>query len=123
MAIDISNPLEWNLIERQSIVSDYGWPFPFVFQANFFEIAVGIRPKGKPDWHYGGYLNQKLIATPSTAAELGVNLVQVASFRLSCNQWQGIELADAQPFPYACQIVFPPYFRSVDVEIYGRNDL
>ena len=124
MSFDLSDPLEWNLVIRQDVLSINNQPIPpLPFIVESYEIVIGVKVPDKPTWKWGGYLNQRLIALPSSTAQLFGNLVQVDSWRLTCQIYQGIALDRDRPLPYSLQVTFPKYFRAATVECFARNDL
>ncbi|WP_309737008.1 hypothetical protein [Chamaesiphon sp. OTE_75_metabat_556] len=124
MSIDISNPLEWNLVYRNSLVAGAsGTITPVVFTSAHHEIIVGIKVADEPTWRWGGYLTAQVDALPSSTAQLFGSLIQIKSYRLTCRQYQSIDLNPALPLPFVCQIDFPRYFRSCQVEVFARNDI
>jgi hypothetical protein len=124
MSIDLSNPLEWNLVYSGSLssVNDLRLA-PVNFITTHHEIIIGIRVSGKPTWRWGGYLTEQIAALPSSTADLFTALVQIHQYRLTCQQYQAIDLDPAIPLPFICRIDFPPYFRACDVQVYARNDI
>jgi hypothetical protein len=124
MAIDLSNPLEWNLVYREALQSDRDLPIPkFTFPVNSFEIVVGIKVSDRPNWRWGGYLVQYVKGKPSSTAQLFNDLVQVKAFRLNCLNYQALLLDNDKPLPFYCTITLPKYFRAAQVECYARNDI
>lgn len=124
MSIDLSNPLEWNLVYRNALVAGAsGRITPAVFTTTHHQIVVGVKVPDEPTWRWGGYLTEQVDALPSSTAQLFGTLVQIGSYRLTCRQYQAIDLNPALPLPFVCQIEFPPYFRSCQVEAYARNDI
>jgi hypothetical protein len=122
--IDLSNPLEWNLVIREAVSSVNNLPIPpLPFIVNSYEIVVGVKVADEPTWKWGGYLNQRVIALPSSTAQLFSNLVQTNAWRLTCQNYQAIALDRDKPLPYSLQITFPPYFRAAQVEVFARNDI
>jgi hypothetical protein len=125
MAIDLSNPLEWNLVLRNA----YAAPSPtqrippILFTTSHHEIVVGVKVGDEPTWRWGGYLTERVIALPSSTALLFNNFVQIGSYRLTCQGYQAIDLNSALPLPFACQIEVPRYFRACQVEVFARNDI
>lgn len=122
--IDLTNPLEWNLITRQNLVANPPTRLrDLTFVTRDREIIIGISVPDEPTWRWGGYLTEQIPALPSSTAELFTALVAVASYRLSCRQYQGINLNPSLPLPRICTINFPPYFEAATVEVYERNDI
>jgi hypothetical protein len=78
MSIDLSNPLEWNLVYSGSLssVNDLRLA-PVNFITTHHEIIIGIRVSGKPTWRWGGYLTEQIAALPSSTADLFTALVQI----------------------------------------------
>jgi hypothetical protein len=127
MTIDLSDPLEWNIVYRDAVQADGDKPIPPIsIPVNSFEIVVGIFVGGKPYWRWGGYLVQYVAQLPSSTAQLFPlvsPLVQVQSFRLTCTAYQGLRLDNDKPLPYICRITLPKYFRAAQIELYARNDI
>jgi hypothetical protein len=124
MAIDVSNPLEWNLVYRNALVAGAsGRITPIVFTTTHHEIIVGVKVADEPTWRWGGYLTEQIDALPSSTAQLFDSLVQIGNYRLTCRQYQAIDLNPAIPLPFVCRIEFPKYFRACQVEAYARNDI
>lgn len=121
--IDLSNSLEWNLVYRQSLTAGAsGRITPIIFQTTHHEIIVGVKVEDEPTWKWGGYLIEQIEALPSSTANLFNDLIQVAKYRLTCQQYQTIDLSPAIPLPFFCTIEFPPWFRDCQVEAFARND-
>ena len=122
--IDISNPLEWNLITRRVLASVGGNRIPAqTFTTEVTSIFVGISVPDEPTWYRGGYLIQYLPALPSSQANLFTALTQVGNYRLTCKNYQAIELAAAVPNTSVCTIILPPYFSNCTIEVFARNDI
>jgi hypothetical protein len=123
MAIDLSNPLEWNLVYRQALAAaPSGKITPIIFATTHHQIIVGIKVADEPTWKWGGYLTEQVEALPSSTAQLFNDLIQVKQYRLTCKQYQAIDLDPAIPLPFYCTIEFPYYFRACQVEVFARND-
>ena len=121
--IDLSNPLEWNLVYRQSLTAGVsGRITPIIFQTSHHEIIVGVKVEDEPTWKWGGYLIEQVEFSPSSTAVLFNDLIRVNRYRLTCEQYQAISLDLAIPVPFFCTIQFPPWFDECDVEVYARND-
>lgn len=121
--IDLSNSLEWNLVYRQSLTAGAsGRITPIIFQTTHHEIIVGVKVEDEPTWKWGGYLIEQIEALPSSTANLFNDLIQVNKYRLTCEQYQAIDLSPAIPLPFFCVIKFPPWFRDCQVEAFARND-
>jgi hypothetical protein len=124
MSIDLSNPLEWNLVYGGSPVANPDLSLRSVnFVTTGYQLIVGVRVTDKPTWRFGGYLTQQIAALPSSSAELFTALVRIKQYPLTCQQYQAIELDQAIPLPSICRIEFPKYFRQCDVQVYARNDI
>jgi hypothetical protein len=124
MAIDIHNPLEWNLVYRKDLVAVPGGRVsPIAFVTTHHEIVVGVKVEGKPTWRWGGYLIEQIDALPSSTAQLFDSLVQIGTYRLTCQRYQALDLNPALPLPFICTIEFPRYFKSCRVEAFARNDI
>lgn len=124
MSIDLSNSLEWNLVYRDALqAGSSGRITPIIFQTTHHEIIVGVKVGDQPTWRWGGYLTEQVAALPSSTARLFNDLVQINSYRLTCKQYQAIDLSPAIPLPFFCTIEFPPWFRACQVEVYARNDI
>ncbi len=122
--IDIHNPLEWSLIYKQSLVSvnSLSGIAPIVFPTTHHELVIGIKVADKPTWKWGGYLIEQVGIVPSSTAQLFPALVQINRYRLTCQQYQAIDLDPVLPLPFLCTIEFPQYFRACEVEVFARND-
>jgi hypothetical protein len=122
--IDLHNPLEWNLIYREALasVNPLGGITPIIFPTSHHELVVGIKVADKPTWKWGGYLVEQVGVLPSSTAQLFPSLVQIHRYRLTCQQYQAIDLDPALPLPFFCTIEFPRYFRAAQVEVFARND-
>jgi hypothetical protein len=122
--INITNPLEWNLVTRRTLTASPSKrisPASVVVSAN--QVVVGILVNGQPTWRFGGFLTQYISALPSSTADFFTAATQVQRFRLTCRNYQAIELAEALPKPYICTIDFPPWFQDCELEIFERNSL
>ena len=124
MSIDLSNPLEWNLVYRNALAAaPSGTITPIIFQTSHHQIIVGVKVADEPTWKWGGYLIEQIEALPSSTATLFNDLIQVNKYRLTCQQYQAIDLSPAIPLPFFCTIEFPRWFRACQVEVYARNDI
>jgi hypothetical protein len=124
MAIDISNPLEWNLVYRKALAASSGGRIaPIFFTTTHHELVIGVKVADKPSWRWGGYLIEQVDALPSSTAQLFNTLVQIGTYRLTCQQYQAIDLNPALPLPFVCKVEFPRYFRACQVEAFARNDI
>jgi hypothetical protein len=119
--IDLSNPLEWNLVYREALAA-VGDLTPIIFQTSHHEIVVGIKVADEPTWKWGGYLIEQVEALPSSTAQLFPDFIQIHRYRLTCQQYQAIDLDPALPLPFFCTIEFPRWFRAAQVEVFARND-
>jgi hypothetical protein len=124
MAIDLSNPLEWNLVYRKDLIAgNSGRVSPIVFVTTHHQIVVGIKVADKPTWRWGGYLTEQVDALPSSTAQLFDSLIQIGSYRLTCQRYQALDLNPALPLPFICTVEFPRYFKQCSVEAFARNDI
>ncbi len=124
MSIDLSNPLEWNLVYRQSLTAAAsGRITPIIFTTTHHQIVIGVKVENEPAWKWGGYLIEQVDALPSSTALLFPSLVRVGSYRLTCQQYQAIDLNPAIPLPFVCQVEFPVWFKTCTVEAFARNDI
>jgi hypothetical protein len=124
MAIDLSNPLEWNAVYKKNLVSANSKTSlnSISFTTSHHQLVIGIQVPNKPTWRWGGYLTEQVAALPSSTAQLFTALIAVKSYRLTCLQYQAIDLDPAIPLPFVCTISFPRHFRECNVEVYARND-
>jgi hypothetical protein len=121
--IDLSNPLEWNLVYRQDLVAaPSGTIAPITFGTTHHQIIVGVKVD-EPTWKWGGYLTEQIAAKPSSTATLFNDLILVHKYRLTCEQYQAIDLDPAIPLPFFCTVEFPRWFKSCTVEAWARNDV
>jgi hypothetical protein len=123
MSIDLADPAQWNLVDRRLLTAGTNGRIPdqsFVVSHN--QIFVGVKVANEPTWNRGGYLIQYLMALPSSTADLFAAATQVAFYRLTCRNYQVINLVDATPKPYLCLVRLPPYFKACTLELYQRND-
>jgi hypothetical protein len=124
MSIDLSDPLEWNLVYRQALTAaPSGTITPIVFVTTHHQIVVGVKVADEPTWKWGGYLTEQIEAKVSSTANLFNDLIRVGKYRLTCEQYQAIDLNPAIPLPFICTIEFPKWFRECQVEVYARNDI
>jgi hypothetical protein len=124
MAIDLSNPLEWNLVYRQALAAaPSGRITPIIFQTTHHQIIVGVKVADEPTWKFGGYLSEQVEALPSSTAQLFPDLILIHRYRLTCQQYQAIDLDPAIPLPFFCTIEFPKWFRACQCEVFARNDI
>lgn len=122
--IDLADPLQWNLIVRSNLVAGFsGRIAPQIFVTPHHEVVIGIKVVGQPTWRWGGYLTEQVDALPSSTAILFDSLVQVGSYRLTCRQYQAIDLSPALPLPLVCRVDFPIYFQDCSFEVFARNDI
>lgn len=122
--IDLADPLQWNLVVRSNLVAGFsGRIAPQIFVTPHHEVVIGIKVAESPTWRWGGYLTEQVDALPSSTATLFDALVQVGSYRLTCRQYQAIDLTPALPLPLVCRIDFPPYFTACVLEVFARNDV
>ena len=121
--IDIHNSLEWNLVVRADLfASPSGRILPAIFTTTHHEIVIGVKVFDHRTWLWGGYLTEQVDALPSSTAVLFDSLVQVGSYRLTCHQYQAIDLSPALPLPLVCRVDFPRYFTKCTLEVFARND-
>lgn len=123
MSIDLSNPTQWNLVFRRDLVAGTTRIPAQTFVTDARQIFVGILVPNEPTWYRGGYLTQYLPALPSSTNDLFTALTQVSNYRLTCRNYQAIELSAAQPSTSVCRIVLPPYFKECKLEVFERNDV
>jgi hypothetical protein len=124
MSIDLSNPLEWNLVYRKALTAGpSGRITPIIFTTTHHQIVIGVKVENEPTWKFGGYLIEQVDALPSSTATLFPSLVRVGSYRLTCQQYQAIDLNPAIPLPFICQVEFPVWFKACTVEAFARNDV
>jgi hypothetical protein len=121
--IDLSNPAQWNLVFRRDLVAGNNRIPSQTFVTNARQVFVGILVPEEPTWYRGGYLTQYLPALPSSTNDLFTALTQISNHRLTCRNYQIIELVWAQPSTSVCTIVLPPYFKQCQLEVFARNDL
>jgi hypothetical protein len=122
--IDITNPLEWNLVDRRSLVAPKnGRILPQSFVVTHNQIFVGVKVTDEPTWRFGGYLTQYISALPSSTAGFFTAVTQIQRYRLTCRNYQAIDLVQALPKPYICVVDLPIWFKTCDIEIFQRNDI
>lgn len=124
MSIDLSDPTQWNFIFRRNLVAASNNRIPAQsFTTAARQVFIGIYVPDEPTWYRGGFLTQYLPALPSSTNDLFTALTQVLNVRLTCRNYQIVELVDAKPDTSVCTIVVPAYFESCQVEVYARNDV
>jgi hypothetical protein len=123
--IDLSNPSQWNLVFRRTLaatgVQDRIPRQTFVTTAR--EVFIGIYVPNEPTWYRAGYLTQYVPQLPSTQNDLFAALTQVGNFKLTCRNYQIIELVAALPATSVCTIDLPRYFKDCQIEVFERNDI
>ena len=124
MTIDLTNPSEWNLVFRRDLVAETnGYIQKQSFVTSARSVFVGIYVPDEPTWYRGGFLTQYIAALPSSQSDLFTALTQVANFRLTCRNYQIVELLAVAPLPSVCTIDFPYYFNQCRVEVFARDDI
>jgi hypothetical protein len=119
---DLSDPTLWNLVKRSSL-SNQSNPLPSQsFTVDSLQLVVGIYiPDLRPTWNYAGRLMQYVSQLPSSTATNYTALTRVGKFPLALKPYQGIELVNALPRPFVCNIEFPRWFDAVELEIWQRS--
>jgi hypothetical protein len=123
MSIDLSDPTQWNFVFRRNLTAGATRIPTQTFTTTAKQVFIGISVPDQPNWYRGGFLTQYLPALPSSTNNLFTALTQVLNVRLTCRNYQIVELVDAKPDTSVCTIVLPAYFESCQLEVYARNDV
>jgi hypothetical protein len=124
MSIDLSDSNQWNLVFRRELVAAVGGRIPVqTFSTTARQVFIGIYVPDEPTWYRAGFLTQYIPALASSTNDLFTALTQVANYKLTCRNYQVIELQSSLPATSVCTILVPAYFRACTVEVFARNDI
>ncbi|MBD1939092.1 hypothetical protein [Microcoleus sp. FACHB-68] len=128
---NFDNNLNWDLVSRQTRAAsvsisepNYNYIEPVNFQIDSNILAIGILPyEAKDHWQLGGRLSVRLLATPSFTSDFASLMEIYNKPFLRLRMMNIIEFPKYEPVPYACQLTFPFWLKSVYLEIWKYSGI